>query len=92
MKRRKLTPKLERLFKNLESKYPKLKQCETFYQFRDLDFVDLELVRDFVIGNSLAYVKLGIGCIIFQDSITGYRYLISYKKGKRIIECREERD
>ncbi len=83
MKRRKLTPKLERLFKNLESRLPGLKQCETFYQFRDLDFV-----RD----NSLSYVKLGFGCVIFQDDITGYSYLISYKKGKRIIECREERD
>lgn len=92
MKRRKLTPKLERLFKNLEVKYPTLMKCKFSHQFRELEVIDSELVRDFVMSNSLSYVKLGFGGIIFQDDLAGYRYFISYETGKRRIECREYKD
>lgn len=85
IKRRKLTPKIERLFKNLEKHHP-LKECNSSLDFRDIDVLNSWQLSEFKLKYNV-YIRLGISCIVIADLDFKFKYLIYYVKNKRYIDC-----
>lgn len=86
-KKRKLHPKIERLFKALELNYDKNKLNNSF-DIRESEILKSDLVNEFRYKNNVI-VRLGIACIAIFDNNTEYLYLVGYNDGKRTIECRK---
>ena len=86
-KKRKLQPKIERLFKALELNYDKNKLNNSF-DIRESEILKSDLVNEFRYKNNVI-VRLGIVCIAIFDNKTEYLYLVGYNNGKRTIECRK---
>ena len=86
-KQRKIQPKIERLFKSLELRYTK-NQFHTGFDIRESGMVHSDIIMDFKYKNNVE-VRVGIGCLIIEDNLSKYMYLVGYDdNGKRCIECR----
>ena len=86
-KQRKLQPKIERLFKALELRYTK-KQFNTGFDIRESGVVNSDIISDFKYKHNVEF-RVGIGCLIIEDNLTKFIYLVSYDdNSKRCIECR----
>ena len=90
MKRRKLTPKIEKMFKKLELKY-NLKNTDTSITLRETNVLNSDAIHNFKLKYGV-YIRLGIGCIVIDDTINNFSYFICYNKNnKRFIECRDDK-
>ena len=90
MKRRKLTPKIEKMFKKLELKY-NLKNADTSITLRETNVLNSDEIYNFKLKYGV-YIRLGIGSIIIDDTKNNFSYLICYNKNnKRFIECRDDK-
>ena len=85
-KQRKLQPKIERLCKALGWDYKKdiFKWSITL---RESNIINCNKICDFKIKYNVE-VRIGIGCLVIEDNLSKYKYLVSYTKNKLNIDCR----